>query len=169
MVETHSNDLQSLLTQYVSARNDIKALTSLARSAGIARTDNLVGELGEYLALQVYGGELAVTSARDIDLIAADYRRIQVKTRALPAGELRVYDFASLDFDLAVCVRFEIPSFELQWAREFNPKQLLDVATPRSGGVRVTGARARDNGADVTHTFRASWESIRCRSMDTLG
>jgi hypothetical protein len=152
--------LPTLLARYVAARSEVASIVQALRDAGLARTDNLVGELGEYLALQVYGGELAPTSARDIDLISGDGRRIQVKTRALPSGEMRVYDFASLDFDTAVCIRFEIPSFTLQWAREFTPDTLTTVATARPTGVRLTGARARANGVNVTESFLASWERI---------
>jgi hypothetical protein len=162
-----AQDLPTLLARYVSARSDIKAVTKVLRDAGLARTDNLVGELGEYLALQVYGGALASTSARDIDLIGADGRRVQVKTRALPADDLRVYDFASLDFDVAVCIRFEIPTFTLKWAREFTTAALEAVATARPAGVRVTGARARDNGDDVTLSFQKAWAETREGALDT--
>lgn len=162
---TLAQDLPTLLARYVSARSDIKAVTKVLRDAGLARTDNLVGELGERLAFQAYGGVLASTSARDIDLIGADGRRVQVKTRALPAGDLRVYDFASLDFDLAVCIRFEMPSFSLKWAREFTPTALAAVATARPAGFRVTGARARDNGADVTCAFQKAWAEIQSGTL----
>lgn len=131
------------------------------RGRGLARTNNVVGEIGERLALDVYGGRLLNTSARDIDLVAADGRHMQVKTRALPRGKMRVYDFASVAFDACVCIRFDVSTFELEWAREFTPASLSALVVNRPSGVRLTGARARDNGLDVTASFREAWDRLQ--------
>ncbi|MFV4913627.1 hypothetical protein PFZ49_08720 [Microbacterium lacticum] len=68
---------------------------------GVSRTaGSIQGEVGESLALAVYGGMLPPPGARAYDLNDAQGRLVQVKTRTLPAGVTRVFQFDSLDFDV---------------------------------------------------------------------
>lgn len=122
---------------------------------GISRTaSDLGGELGEYLAQRVYGGELSPPGTAAFDLTDAQGRRVQVKSRTLPPGHQRHFAFDSLDFDLAVCLRFDRDTNRLEWAREFGPSELYALLTAHKDGPRLPTGRASKNGADVTAAFR---------------
>ena len=98
---------------------------------GIARTaSSFGGELAEHLALRVYGGDLSTPATAAFDLIDAQGRRVQVKSRTLPSAEQRIISFKSLDFDLAVCLRFDRETNGLEWAREFHPAEIKSLARP---------------------------------------
>jgi hypothetical protein len=147
MDEITGRPLRDLLADRSRLLDQLQVLTNEVRRRGIARTDNLVGELGERLALDVLGGTLPPPSRSHIDLIDSDGRRVQVKTRALPVGDYRVYDFASLEFDIAICIRFDRATFEIEWAHELTNDEVAGLATRVGSKFRVTGAKARDNGA----------------------
>jgi hypothetical protein len=129
---------------------------------GISRTSGSIqGEVGEGLALAVYGGTLPPPGTKAYDLTAADGRLIQVKTRTLPKGDDRVFQFHSLEFDLALCVRFDRDSHHLDWAREYDAEELSRLVTPHVQGPRLPMGRAKANGRDVTSTFRAAYDVLR--------
>lgn len=50
------------------------------KDAGLLRSNNLVGDVGEWIAARYYGVELAKTRTTGYDLITRDGRRVQVKT-----------------------------------------------------------------------------------------
>jgi hypothetical protein len=50
------------------------------KAAGLLRTNNLVGDVGEWIAARYYGVQLARTVTRGYDLTTQDGRRVQVKT-----------------------------------------------------------------------------------------
>ncbi|UJW36924.1 hypothetical protein L3Q67_44990 (plasmid) [Saccharothrix sp. AJ9571] len=56
------------------------------RERGVVRTRAPLGDYAEYLAMRVYGGELAANSGKSYDLLAADGRRVQVKARTVGAA-----------------------------------------------------------------------------------
>lgn len=129
---------------------------------GVARTANsLQGEVGEALALAVYGGVLPPTGEKSVDVIDSRGRRIQVKTRTLPQGVQRVFQFSDLDFDMALCIRFDRASSDLVWAREFTPHELGILASTHPRGPRLSTGLASKNGTDVTETFRVAHNSLR--------
>jgi hypothetical protein len=129
---------------------------------GVSRTSGpLQGEVGEGLARAVYGGMLHLPGTRAYDLTDAQGRLIQVKTRTLPLGKTRIFQFDSLDFDLAVCIRFDRATNELDWAREFDVAELRTLVSPHAEGPRLPMGRAKANGCDVTSTFRAAYDSLR--------
>jgi len=99
---------------------DLGTIAVELKQRGLGRTTQVLGELGERLALDVYGGTLETPNAPDIDLVDAAGRRIQVKARELPAGARRPFPFESMDFDIAVCIRFDRATFHLDWAREIT-------------------------------------------------
>jgi len=128
---------------------------------GVSRTSGAIqGEVGESLALAVYGGTLPAPGTKAYDLVDGQGRLIQVKTRTLPKGDQRIFQFHSLDFDIAVCIRFDRDSNELEWAREFDTSELRSLVTPHAQGPRLPMGRAHANGRDVTSTFRAAYDAL---------
>lgn len=129
---------------------------------GVSRTaGSIQGEVGESLALAVYGGMLPPPGARAYDLNDAQGRLVQVKTRTLPAGVTRVFQFDSLDFDVALCIRFDRDTNALDWAREYDVEELRGLVSPHASGPRLPMGRAKANGRDVTATFRAAYDALR--------
>ncbi|PZE92500.1 hypothetical protein [Curtobacterium sp. MCBD17_008] len=158
-----SAPLAALLARRRHLQAEAEAITAEIRRRGLARTANLVGELGERLTLEVLGGTLQPPGAKSIDLIDGAGRRVQVKTRELPAGQLRHFQFGDteLDFDVAVCVRFDRATFHVDWATAFDRAELQQLVTPHASGPRLPGARARDHGQDLTDEFRAAWARLQ--------
>lgn len=131
---------------------------------GVARTSGAIqGEVGEGLALAVYGGTLPPPGTKAYDLVDAQGRLVQVKTRTLPTGDQRIFQFHSLDFDIAVCIRFDRDSNEIEWAREFDSSELRALVSPHAQGPRLPMGRAHANGRDVTPAFRAAYDALRGR------
>lgn len=128
---------------------------------GISRTaTGFGGELAEHLAQRVYGGDLSTPATAAFDLIDAAGRRIQVKSRTLPPGDQRHFAFKSLDFDLAVCLRFDRKTNDLEWAREFRPSEIRSLASDHKDGPRLSTSRASDHGQDATDAFRAALDGM---------
>ncbi|MDL9978718.1 DUF6998 domain-containing protein [Microbacterium sp. ASV49] len=146
--------LSDLLALHGSVQREIHR-RGVSRTAG-----SIEGEVGERLALMVYGGTLPTAGTRAYDLVDAEGRKIQVKTRTLPRGHDRMFQFHSLDFDIAVCIRFERGTGHLDWAREFAVAELCELVSPHSAGPRLAMGRAQANGHDVTPGFRAAWDAL---------
>lgn len=128
---------------------------------GLTRTSGSVhGELGEALALALYGGVLSPPGTKAYDLIDGEARRVQVKTRTLPSGQDRTFHFHELGFDLALCIRFDRASNEVEWAREYSVEEVQSLARPHSKGLRLSTGRARVNGHDVTDAVRAAYTAF---------
>lgn len=153
--------LADLMARRRALLDEVAAITSEVRRRGLARTDNLVGELGERLALMVLGGKLAPPSTKSIDLVDALGRQVQVKARDLPRGDQRLFQFSSLDFDVALCLRFDRATFTLDWARLLTAEQAREIATSHAAGPRITGARMRDAGTDMSAEVRAAWVRLQ--------
>lgn len=129
---------------------------------GVSRISGAIqGEVGEGLALAVYGGTLPPPGTKAYDLTDAQGRLVQVKTRTLPKGDDRMFQFHSLDFDLALCIRFDRDSNDLDWAREYDVEELRSLVSPHAQGPRLLMGRAKANGRDVTATFRAAYDALR--------
>ena len=129
---------------------------------GVARTSGAIqGEVGEGLALAVYGGTLPPPGTKAYDLTDEQGRLVQVKTRTLPKGNDRMFQFHSLDFDIALCIRFDRDSNGLDWAREYDAEELGSLVSPHAQGPRLPMGRARANGRDVTVIFRAAYDALR--------
>lgn len=153
-VDLESKSLSELLTLYADIQAEFQR-------RGVSRTAGSVqGEVGEKLALMVYGGTLPPPGTKAYDLIDAAGRRIQAKTRTLPRGDDRMFQFHSLDFDVAVCIRFERESGRLDWAREYDANELRTLVSPHAAGPRLPMGRAKAHGKDVTATFRSAYELL---------
>ena len=152
--------LSDLMARRAALLAELGTIATELRSRGLSRTDNVVGEIGERLAFQVYGGTLEVTNARDIDLVDTSGRRIQVKVRQLPAGVQRPFQFSSMDFDVAVSIRFDRATFHLDWAREIPVEEFVEIYSVHKEGPRLTMPRASRAGRDVTEHFRVAWAGL---------
>lgn len=128
----------------------------------VLRTSTAIqGEVGEALALTVYGGTLPLPGTRAYDLTDGQGRLVQVKTRTLPRGSTRMFQFDSLDFDLALCIRFDRDTNSLDWAREYDVEELRALVSPHADGPRLPMGRAMLSGRDMTETFRSAYDALR--------
>lgn len=132
----------------------------IARRGALRSSGSIQGEIGEDLALAIYGGVLAPPGTKGYDLTDVHGRRIQVKTRTLPRGDDRIFQFSSIDVDLAVCIRFDRETNALDWAREYTREELREIVSPHAQGPQLPMGRARRNGTDVTVTFQSAYEAI---------
>lgn len=130
------------------------------KTRGPGHTEQILGELGEHLALDVYGGTLETVSSADIDLSNAVGRRIQVKACELPAAARRPFQFSSLEFDVAACMRFDRATFRLKWAREIVRAEFAGIVTPHKNGPRVTITRVARPGFDATERCHDAWAKL---------
>lgn len=96
-----------------------------------------------WLALAVYGATLPPPGTKAYDLTDAQGRLVQVKTRTLARRVDRIFQFRRLDFDLALCIRFDCDSNDLDWAREYDEEELHTLASPM---LRVHVSRWADRG-----------------------
>lgn len=80
----------------------------------------------------------------------------------LPTGAQRHFQFRNdqLDFELAVCLRFNRATFELEWAREFSRAEIEDLSTEHEKGPRLRTGKAFKNGKDRTELFRSALASL---------
>lgn len=67
----------------VSVLDDLRLFAEAGnrlKDAGLLRSNNLVGDVGEWIAARYYDVPLAPTRTQGYDLVTADHRRVQVKT-----------------------------------------------------------------------------------------
>lgn len=153
IVNLHEMPLEELLVLRRSIDAEIEA-------RGQSRTaSSLAGELIERTVSVAYGGQLLRVGAKSVDVIASDGRRLQVKTRSLPKGDLRHWAFKGFDFDAAVVVAVDRETSMIDWARELTADEVRASARPHaSDGWRLRMAPALNAGTDVTdrlvHAFR---------------
>jgi hypothetical protein len=139
------------------------AITDELRSRGYIRAHTSIGgEILEGVVALAYSGSLERPAEKSKDLIAADGRRIQVKTRNLPVGDMRHFPFSDFDFDIAVVASLDRDTFDIIWAREIPVVELRAIASPHAkDGFRVRMLRARDAGIDVTERLNASYRDLQ--------
>lgn len=159
-MRTDGEQLAALMVRRAALLEELQLISTSLKARGLGRTDQVVGELGERLALTVYGGTLEPVSARDIDLVDGQGRRIQVKARELPTGVRRPYRFASLQFDFTVCIRFNRETFMIEWARSISLEEFRAIASPYGTGWQAGSGRVSRSGEDVTAKFREAWISL---------
>lgn len=131
-------------------------LRSEFQHRGLTRTSSdLMGEIAEYAAHRVYGGQLLSPGNPSVDIKDSDGHRIQVKSRTLDPTVERHFSFGSWDFDVAVCLRFDRATNKLQWARKYELDELKGLWSKHPRGYRLTTGRAKQHGRDVTAKFEA--------------
>jgi hypothetical protein len=144
--------LRDLLALRVAIDADISA-------RGYSRTSSsLAGELMERTVATSYNGTLTGVGTESVDIIAGDGRRLQVKARSLPHGDLRHWAFHDLEFDAAVVVYVDRDSFAINWARELSQTEATALARPhKSDKWRVRMAAAQHTGVDVTQRLQLAY------------
>lgn len=84
-------------------------LISSELSKKMNRTNNIVGEFGENLALRHYGGELLVSSSASADLIDENNISYQIKTRKLAKLKSTSLGIVrSHEFDFLIVIIFDL-------------------------------------------------------------
>lgn len=157
----HHLDLPSMpLPELLALRTAIDTEIS---ARGHSRTATaLMGEIAERIVADAYRGELVRAGERSVDVVAADSRRIQVKARSLPRGDMRHFAFHDLEFDTAVVICFDRATSELLWARELSQLEATLLAKPHKTDVwRIRMAAARDAGTDVTERLLDAYARLR--------
>lgn len=71
-----------------------------------------------------------------------------------------MFQFHDLDFDLAVCIRFERETGQLDWAREYEVGALRGLVSAHTNGPRLPMVRAKSSGLDVTKLFRDAYATL---------
>ena len=114
------------------------------------------------VTLGAYGGELATAGMKSIDLIDADGRTVQVKTRALEPGVHRIFAFSSFEFDVLVAIMLDATTFEIQRARVLTSAEATEIARSRvpSGDWAIATSKVMRAGVDVTERLRTVYRSL---------
>lgn len=141
------------------------------RVRGLIRTNNApFGDLAEYCALLVYGGELAANSTASYDLKTSDGRLVQVKARQITAKSHRSLPFSplrALEFDL--CLFLLVEDDDVVCAREWTRADVAEHRTARKSrkdwivktGQVLVGTKI---GKDRTDEFREAWHRLLAMS-----
>ena len=115
----------------------------------------------ERAVADAYGGRLLPPGTKSADVLDSDGRRIQVKTRSLPPGQTRFWQFRDFDFDLTVVIWLDRLTGDVVFARELTRTEVESVVIAHpSGGWRLRMGRARSVGADVTNRIRQSYSEL---------
>ena len=130
-------------------------------SRGHVRTSSsLAGELIERTVAVAYNGRLAPVGTKSVDVITSDDRRLQVKMRSLPKGDLRHWAFKDFEFDAAIVVAIDRATWMIDWARELSRDEAESIAKPHSQGWRIRMAAARTSGLDVTGKLQTAFQEL---------
>ena len=138
----HDTDLAGLTTrQLLLLYADL--LTELVRRKVVRSRNAPAGDLAEYLALQVHGGDLAPPSEKSWDIRAADGRLVQVKTRLIAAADRRSHSyspFRSWGFHACLFLVLDAHTYAVVSAVEVPVDAVrgLARAAPHVNGHRVT-------------------------------
>jgi hypothetical protein len=147
------------LTELLALRN---AIDSEIAMRGHSRTaSSLAGELLERTVAAAYSGRLMRVGTKSVDVVAGDGRRLQVKTRSLPKGDLRHWAFRDIDFDAAIVVAVDRATSMIDWARELSNDEVRTLAQPHAtDGWRLRMAPTRSAGLDVTDHLRRAFQEL---------
>ena len=139
------------------------AINAEIHARGHARTaTSLEGELMERAVADAYGGSLAPPTTKSVDVHLPDGTGIQVKTRSLPRGDTRFWQFDDFEFDLAVVVSMDRDSADILFARELTRAEMEQHAVVHAGGgYRLRMGKARGLGIDVTERLTAAYRGLR--------
>jgi hypothetical protein len=134
---------------------------------GVVRTLNAPqGDWAELLVVTAYGGFLAPNSVKSYDVLAADGRRLQVKSRAIDherVGSDITSPFRSFDFDAAVIVLLDPIHLGVGRAAELSVDLVRQHASYRkhvNGYVLLPTPGLMDLGVDKTMDLRSAAEQL---------
>lgn len=112
------------------------AINDELRLRGHVRTSTSVaGELMESAVARLCGGTLLPPGTKSVDVLTTDGRGIQVKTRCLPAGDLRFWSFEDLNFDEAVVAAMDRVGAVAQPYRSHRTGQSCEQGLADSDGA----------------------------------
>jgi hypothetical protein len=158
----------------LSSREPLKTyaqiLTELVRR-GVTRSRNApIGDVAEFLVRNAYRGSLAPPSEKSWDVLGADGRKIQVKSRLVvpdKKGTQQYSPFRSWDFDVCVFVKFDAFNYDVIQGLEVPAVGVQSVASPVPH-VGATAARVNTKTLfeelpgtiDVTARLQAAMEQL---------
>lgn len=124
-------------------RDRLDAIDDLVQ-LGVVRSRVFVGDLGESIAAEYYGVELAPAFTPAYDLIDGKGRRVQVKTlRGTPDGPRKIIGDMRGDFDVLLAIRLDF---------DYTPTEAIEMPSEvarefigRNGKVSWTKALADDS------------------------
>lgn len=143
------------MKHFIAAMN---AAHEAATAAGFTTT-NFVGEMGEMLAHQVYGGKLYGNSHKSADLEAADGTLYQVKTRRVLRGS-KFGSLRSFGFDHVIAIMLT-PGYDVEKAMRI-PVAVVQEYVRRSEHTNASSFTptrkllADPRVEDVTELFKAA-------------
>lgn len=138
------------------------AIDSEIAVRGHSRTaSSLAGELLEATVAAAYNGNLTEVGAKSVDVVSNDGRRLQVKTRLLPKGDLRHWAFRDFEFDAAIVIAMDRGTFMIDWARELTTDEVRSLARHHATDRwRLRMAPAKSVGIDVTGQLRQAFQKL---------
>ena len=139
-----------LLALHIAVQEELK-------DRGITRTAATTGELGEHLALRMYGGTLAPKVTKGRDLIDPGGRRLQVKTRVKnrSEGQLKVQLKSADGFDACLVLLLDPANLEPLMAREVSQKEIAAMLKPH---LHISSFRSA--GTDVLDRASEAWAAL---------
>ncbi|MCC9195329.1 hypothetical protein QNO08_03140 [Arthrobacter sp. zg-Y820] len=160
--DMHMNhiDLKGMtLSELLQLRNAIDI--EIAARGHTRTASSLAGELIERTVSVAYSGELVKVGSKSVDVVTGNGRRLQVKTRSLPRGDLRHWAFSNFDFDAAIVVAVDRETLTVDWARELSSNEVRTLARPHAtDGWRLGMATGRSEGIDVTDPLRRAFQKL---------
>ena len=112
------NNIQQLLNDFANQSDELFDL-------GIIRTDSFTGEIGEYVASEVFNFRKTDRVTRAVDGIDPSGKRYQVKAKVIDTGKIN-YSIGNLDIeaiDYLVLVYFT-PTYDIKRILQINSNQL---------------------------------------------
>lgn len=135
------------------------ALLVELKRRGIIRTADLVGGVGEHLALRMYGGVLASNGTKAYDLTDPEDRLIQVKTRVASRseGSLKIGLKSADGFDACLVLLLDPRTLRPLMAREVSREGVLAMKA-RKKNLFVSDFRVA--GIDVLSSASGAWATV---------
>lgn len=135
------------------------------RERNLVRTNNKpLGDIAEQIVFTARGGILEANSMKSHDITEPSGRRIQVKAMGPRAARQSgpFSPFRSFDFDSAIFLVFEAPTFELAFARELETQEveLLTRYRAHTNSRIATRNQIKNAGVDVTAEMRAAYVAL---------
>jgi len=135
------------------------ALLVELKRRGIIRTADLIGGVGEHLALRMYGGVIASVGTKAYDLTDPEGRLIQVKARVASRseGSLKIGLKSADGFDACLVLLLDPQSLRPLMAREVSREGVL-LMKARKQSLFVSDFRAA--GIDVLSFASEAWAAV---------
>tara|TARA_R110001592_G_C13188743_1_gene752054 strand:+ start:9424 stop:9849 length:426 start_codon:yes stop_codon:yes gene_type:complete len=124
---------------------ELKTITDCFKSLkekGIIRSNNLVGDLGEYYCKQNFGITLSESKVqKGYDGVDEKGRTVQIKTRKIPRGGASVY-FKNLDFNYCLFVELN-ENYELVEVLKINKEEIFNILFKDNNRTSVSRIKSK--------------------------